>query len=276
MIKLVCPECQRQNEPERIYCHDCGARLDRSALAKVAPKGEDPKQTQRRLKQMLDPGRIKMRLMFFKISKLILGACAAAVLIQMVLPPQDVPERVKNVELQQINLDLENAIASHSAAPLQYTEKQVNDFFVSVVKNKRAALSKYLEFERAFANFDEGVCRITAERSLLGVSLFHAISYNVTLQNGALTAAKNGGSIGRMPIHPLIMKYGDVLLADFWAVLDREKKTVSKMGAIEFHPKAVILIPKTAGAPPAAAVPAPAPAATPGEPPSEATPTPGG
>ena len=43
MIKLVCPECQRQNEPERIYCHDCGARLDRSALAKVAPKVEDPK-----------------------------------------------------------------------------------------------------------------------------------------------------------------------------------------------------------------------------------------
>ena len=46
MIKLVCPECQRQNEPERIYCHDCGARLDRSALAKVAPKMEAPEQTQ--------------------------------------------------------------------------------------------------------------------------------------------------------------------------------------------------------------------------------------
>jgi predicted amidophosphoribosyltransferase len=76
MIKLVCPECQRQNEAERIYCHDCGARLDRSALAKVAPKEEDPKQTQRRLKQILDPGRVKMRLMFFKISKLILGAAA--------------------------------------------------------------------------------------------------------------------------------------------------------------------------------------------------------
>ncbi len=77
MIKLVCPECQRQNEPERIYCHDCGARLDRSALAKVAPKGEDPKETHRRLHKLFDPGRIKMRLLFFKISKLILGAGVA-------------------------------------------------------------------------------------------------------------------------------------------------------------------------------------------------------
>lgn len=243
MIKLVCPECQRQNEPERIYCHDCGARLDRSALAKVAPKGEDAKETQRRLRAMLDPGRLKMRLMFFKISKLILGAGALAVLIQMLLPPE-APERGKTVELQQINLDLENATISHGAAPLQYTEVQANAYLVNVLKSKQAALSKLLQFERALVNFDEGVCRITTERSLVGFSVFHAISYNVTLQNGALTASNNGGSIGRMPIHPMIMKFGDILFTDLWTALDREKKLVAKMGAIEFHPKAVILTPK--------------------------------
>src|SRR5207248_2542951 len=32
-VQLTCPECRRDNEAERIYCHDCGARLDRSALA---------------------------------------------------------------------------------------------------------------------------------------------------------------------------------------------------------------------------------------------------
>lgn len=265
MIKLVCPECQRQNEPERIYCHDCGARLDRSALAKVAPKTEDPKVTQRRLRQLLDPGRIKMRLMFFKISKLILGACALAVVIQMLRPPET-PERAKNVELQQINLDLENAITSHSATPLQYTEAQVNNYLVSVVKNKHAALSKYLEFERALINVDEGSCRITAERSLLGFSVFHAISYNVALKNGTLTASPTGGSIGLMPIHPMIMKYGDVLFTDLWAALDREKKSVSKMETIEFRSKAVILTPKGA---------ATAPAPAPGEPRAEPTPAPG-
>lgn len=263
MIKLVCPECQRQNEPERIYCHDCGARLDRSALAKVAPKMEDPKQTQRRLKQLLDPGRIKMRLMFFKISKLILGAAALAVLIEMLLPSRDVPERSKNIDLQQINLDLENAITSHSAAPLQYSEAQVNNYLVSVVKNKHAALSKYLEFERAFVNFNEGVCRITVERSLLGFSVFHAISSNVALHDGTVTTSTVGGSIGRMPIHPIIMKFGDVLFTDLWAALDREKKSVSKMGAIEFRPKTVILTPKVAAG------------TAPSEPRPEATPTPG-
>ena len=84
------------------------------------------------------------------------------------------------------------------------------------------------------------------ERSLLGFSVFHAISYNVSLQNGTLTASNNGGRIGRMPIHPEVMKYGDVLFADLWGALDSEKKLVSKMGTIEFHPKTVILTPKQA------------------------------
>ena len=93
MIKLICPECRRENEPERIYCHDCGARLDRTALAKSAPKGEDVKETQRRLRTMLDPQRAKMRLMFFKVSKVILGSLRdAAAIVPMLLPP-DFPRK---------------------------------------------------------------------------------------------------------------------------------------------------------------------------------------
>lgn len=244
MIKLVCPECRRENEPERIYCHDCGARLDRTALAKVAPKGEDVKETQRRLRSMLDPGRAKMRLLFFKVSKLILGAVATAAVVQMILPP-DVPAKPKTGDFPpQINLDLENAAMSHGAAPLQYTEAQVNAYLGSALRNKQAALSKLLNFERAFVNLDESVCRVTAERSLFGFSIFTTTSSKVTLQNGTLVAANNGGRIGRLPIHPLLMKYADPIFGDLWAALDRERKAVSKMAAIEFHPQAVVLTPK--------------------------------
>ena len=244
MIKLVCPECRRENEPERIYCHDCGARLDRTALAKIAPKGEDAKETQRRLRTMLDPQRAKMRHLFFKTSKMILGALAAAALIQMVLPP-DLPARAKTGEFPpQINLDLENAIMNHQTAPLQYTEAQVNAYLGSALKSKQAALSKLLQFERAVVRFDETACRITAERSLFGYSVYTSTSSKVSVQNGTLSATNTGGSIGRLPIHPLIMKYGDAMFGDLWAALDREKKSVAKMGAIEFHPQAVVLVPK--------------------------------
>jgi hypothetical protein len=244
MIKLICPECRRENEAERIYCHDCGARLDRTALAKEPPKGEDVKETQRRLKTLLDPGRLKMRLMFFKVSKLILGALVAAAIVQMLLPP-DMPTAPKTGEFPpQIGLDLENAAMNHGQAPLQYTEAQVNAYLGTTLKNKKAALSSLMQFERGVVTFDETVCRITAERSLFGYSFFTTTSTKVTLQDGKVIASNNGGKIGRLPIHPLIMKYADPLFADLWAALDRERKSVAKMNAIEFHQHAVVLIPK--------------------------------
>ena len=245
MIKLVCPECSHENLPERIYCHDCGARLDRTALTKVAPKAEDVKETQKRLRTMLDPQRGKMRHMFFKTSKVILGALVTAAVIQMILPP-DVPARTKTGEFPpQIGLDLENAAYSHRAAPMQYTEAQVNAYLGSALKSKQAALDNFvLRFERAFVKFDENICAVTAERSFFGYSLYTTTSSKVTLQDGALAASNNGGSIGRLPVHPLLMKYADLLFSDLWKALDRERKAVAKMGAIEFHPQAVVLTPK--------------------------------
>lgn len=245
MIKLVCPECRRENESERIYCHDCGARLDRAALAKIAPKGEDAKETQKRLRTILNPQGAKIRHLFFKTSKMILGALATAAVIQMLLPP-DLPPRPKMGDFPpQISLDLENAVFNHSTAPLQYTEAQVNAYLGSALKSKQAALSKLLQFERAMVKFDENVCAITAERSLFGFSVFTTTSSRVSLQNGTLSAENNGGSIGRLPVHPLLMKYADVLFTDLWSALDRERKSVAKMGGIEFRPQAVVLTPKS-------------------------------
>jgi len=244
MITLVCPECRRENEAERIYCHDCGARLDRTALAKVAPKTEDVQATRDRLRKMLDPQRAKIRHLFFKTSKMILGALITAAIIQMILPP-DAPPAPKMGEFPpQITLDLENALLNHSTAPMQYTEAQVNAYLGSALKSKQAALNKYLQFERAIVNFDENVCRITVQRSLFGLSVYTGTSSNVTLDEGAIAATNVGGSIGRLPVHPILMKYGDALFADLWGALDRERKAIAKMERIEFHPQQVVLVPK--------------------------------
>ncbi len=244
MITLVCPECRRENEAERIYCHDCGARLDRTALAKVAPKTEDVQKTRERLRKMLDPQRAKIRHLFFKTSKVILGALVTAAVVQMILPP-DMPPPAKAGDFPpQINLDLENAVLNHSTAPMQYTEAQVNAYLGSALKSKQSALNKYLQFERATVSFDENFFRITAQRSLFGFSVYTATASKVTLQNGAIAATNIGGAIGRLPVHPMLMKYGDVLFTDLWGALDRERKSVAKMDRIEFHPQQVVLVPK--------------------------------
>src|SRR5436305_14599718 len=90
--KLLCPECQRENESERIYCHECGTRLDRAA---VRIKKEPIQDTHKRVKRMFDPQRAKIRALGMSLGRVIVGAGVAALLLDMVLPP-DIPAAPKN------------------------------------------------------------------------------------------------------------------------------------------------------------------------------------
>jgi hypothetical protein len=243
-MKLICPECRRENEPERIYCHDCGAKLDRSVLAKEKPKEEDPKETHRRLAALFDPGRAKLKQRLLQGTKLFLGALILAVIVQVLRPPE-VPERPKAANLPvPINLDLENAAMDPRVPPLHYTDEQVNAYLAYALKSKQPALSKYLQFERLIVAFEEGYSRFTVERSLFGYSLFTTASYSASLENGNIVTKNRGGYLGRMPIHPAVMQYCDILFGDVRAGLERERRSISRLGAVEFHPKTIILAPK--------------------------------
>lgn len=245
-MKLVCPECRRENEAERIFCHDCGARLDRSKLSKAASKEEDPKETQRRLRNLLDGRQAKMRQRFFQGSQLVLAALAMATIVQIVRPP-DLPAQPEAASMtpSQINLDLENAAMDpRNARMLRYTEQQVNDYLAYTLKGKRAALSKYLEFERAIVSLEEGSCRLTAERSLFGWPLFSTVAFTPQVEDGNLTGKVCAGHVGRLPIHPALMAYAGILFADVKSALERERKSIAKLGSVTLQPKVITFLPK--------------------------------
>lgn len=239
--KLICPECHRENEAERIYCHSCGERLDRSDVA-ARNTQETVDETRQRVRELFDPQRAKVRASFFKISKLVLGACVVAAIVQMLLPP-DVPAPIKTeLLLSRIRFELENAATSHQPVQLQYTEEQINAFLMYALKTKQALLNKpLLVFKRAAVGLREGSCTVTAERSLYGYSLYTACSYAPVLKGGKIEAPSKGGSIGRLPIHPRVMQFLSVLFSDVWSALDHEIRLVRKMGGIEFHNQSVVL-----------------------------------
>jgi hypothetical protein len=236
MTKLVCGECRHENEAERIYCHNCGERLDRSAAAAQKPM-VDPTETHRRLQKMLGPPS-RVRHNFFAVSKLVLAAVAAAALVEMALPPE-LPAPTKIVS-PQIDLDLENAHLRPS--PLEYSQDQINAYLAYRLISKKAALTyPFLTFVRATASFREGACTIGVERSLFGYSIFSRTSHRVDTSAGKIAATNVGGWIGRLPIHPAIMQLGDIIFADLWSALERERKLIGKMGAVNFHDGSVTI-----------------------------------
>jgi hypothetical protein len=240
MTKLICPECQRENELERIFCHGCGARLDRSALVVPKTAEENLEQAHRRVQQMFNPDPRRLRRMFFTFCKLTLAAFLTAALVQMILPPE-VPPATQTVALPaQINFDLENAILYHRE--LQYSQEQVNGYLAYALKSKQNSLSKpLLSFKRALVTFGEGTCTIMAERSFFSYPLYQGAMYGVNVAEGKIVASAKGGFVGRLPIHPAIMRYADIIFADLWSALTRERKLVAQMGKVEFHQGNVLL-----------------------------------
>ena len=242
MTKLLCPECRRENEPERIYCHDCGAKLDRSKVISSKPADERVKE-RKRLRNMFDARRAKLRFLFFKLSKLILGACVAAAVIQMILPPDVPPQNKELLSLSQIGLEIETAVTYHRPNQLQYTEDQVNEYLSSTLKGKRKMLNKpFIDFNRGFVRLEEGKCDITVERAIFGYSIFTSTSLAVQLADGKFNVSSKGGAIGRLPVHPQVMDYLNIIFADVWSALDRERKLITKADAMEFHDKSVVIV----------------------------------
>jgi hypothetical protein len=238
MTKLVCAECRHENEAERIYCHNCGERLDRSVVP-AQQKAQDPQEALRRLQKMLGPPN-RARQNFFAASKLALAAAVVAALVEIALPPE-LPAPTKALP-PQIDLDLENAVSYHKLGPLEYTQDQINAYLAYRLISKKAALNKpLLTFVRATASFREGACMIGMERSLFGYSIFSRSSYRVDAGAGKIAATNNGGWIGRLPVHPAIMQFGDIIFADLWSALERERKLLGKMGAVNFHEGSVTI-----------------------------------
>ena len=235
--KLICTECRHENEHERIYCHNCGERLDRSAAA-AHQKVEDPTETHRRLQKMMQ-GPSRTRHNFFVACKLLLAAAATAGLVQMLLPP-DFPSAVKVSSPVQLDLELENA--TRKPLELNPSQQDVNAYLTYRLAGKKKALNKpFLDFGRAAVVFKEGAFVIGWERLFFGYSIYSQSSFRVDSNSGKISAINTGGWIGRLPIHPAIMRYADVISADLWSALDRERKLLSKMGSVTVHDGSVTI-----------------------------------
>jgi hypothetical protein len=242
-VQLTCPECRRDNEAERIYCHDCGARLDRSTLAgRATGKKETAEELHKRMRGMFSQRGVKARLLFLNIAKMTLLAGIVAAAVVILIPP-DVPPAVKSEEFPpQINLSLETLTESRQPQSVQFSEEGVNAYLASALKRKKEKLNHPLiDFERAMVAFTEGNCRVTIERSIFGYSIFSSGDYAIQITGGKVTASPRSGAIGRMPIDPSVMPYAGFLFSDAVAAMDREHKLLNKTGSIQLREKEIIV-----------------------------------
>ena len=240
-IRLACPECQRENEPERIYCHDCGARLDRSALAKTTTTVEAPEVIHRRLSKMFSQRRAKIRHNAANVGKLLIVSAFVALIALMFIPPELPAPKESLMLSSQIALDLERLTQFKRPPQLSYSESDLNDYLGSALRIKKQKLDHpMLKFERAFLRLNDDRVRLTVGRSISGYYPVYASGdFIVKTDNGKLQVAAQGGAIGHLPIHPFLVQKAPFLFGDVISALDRERKLIAHTGSVQLREKSV-------------------------------------
>ncbi len=233
--RLKCKECNHENEPERVYCHNCGAKLDRTLVIKQQREQEAQreKDQKKKPKSKLAPDKPILKPIVWSLLLAFIFGC----LIQMLRVPDDVPERPESsLDYPPVGMDLADRTIAGRANVARYSEAEVNAYLAGSIRSKSdGPLKDYVKFGRALAFFEDGYCSVGFEQLFFERPIYVMGSYEVEVVEGALAAKSIGGQIGRLPIPALIMQYADKLLfKQLQEALKRDITTLSRVGGITF------------------------------------------
>ena len=239
---LPCKECGFVNEPERVYCHQCGAKLDRSILPKEDQlRREPPERARKRIMRMTNPAENVIKTIVVTLIKTLVLAALAAMLIVAAMPPDDAPKGKPELSSRLVSSEISQLVGSPQPRQLLFTQGELNSFLGSGKVKKESSLPG-VTYVRTYVNLEPGIGRVSIERAVCGWPIHIGAIYRTEANQGVFFAENVGGNFGKLPIHPLLMKYASpVLFGDLAASLKPELDSLRKAPYLRIDKQQVIL-----------------------------------
>ncbi len=243
---LPCGQCGYENEAERVYCHNCGAKLDRSLLPKEeenSQKTETPAQARKRIAKMTNPkAGGGLREVKTALNVLIYSALLAALFL-ITQKPEGVPEVSRELAARSVGMDMMEAFNAPQSVRLDFSEPEINAHLKQLLKPKAGAVPG-MEFKRAYVNLLPGVVHIGSEQMFVGLPMYSGVLYRLEVKDGKFTPTILGGNFGRLAVHPMAMQYLDFFFKKLWEALQRERKQMDKMQMVIVQKGTMTLVTK--------------------------------
>lgn len=248
--KLVCTQCQHENEIERVYCHNCGEKLDRSLLPPVDAVKESEEQAKagKKIKKMMNPGRFSLLRNLRTFALIVIFAALVAAVFLATLAPETVPpektERLADVEVAEVWSGMMNTRPSVSVA---FKEFDINYYLRKAVKGSDGTLGTKLD--RVFAHFAPGLITITIQRNAWGLRLYNSITFKPDLADGKWKADVKRVTFGRLTIPAGLAKMTRLdtsTLGAFSKVFEKEIKQLDRVASIEPKESVISFVTKPA------------------------------
>ena len=252
VVNLRCGQCGFENEAERVYCHNCGAKLDRTVLPKAEDdkRHESPERARKRIKKMTNPESNPVAREFKALLRTLAWGAIVASLILMSRQPDDVPDPKPTVVDRFVPTELSQAFEAPAPQTLKFSQEEINYALKQSLKGKESGLIPGIQFSRAFVNLHPDAVRVTTQQSLWGFPFYSSETYKVGMKDGKFAPVLIAGSFGRLPVDPRLMQHVDFSFRQLWPALKRERGYLDKLQDISSEKGQLTLVTKGAAAAP--------------------------
>ena len=237
--RLTCTSCKHENEIERVYCHNCGEKLDRSLLPVLdeSKSVEDLAKERKKVKSLMNPNRFTWvrNVKTFVLIEVFAAAVAAVYLA--VQAPDCVPAAPAKgiiLEISRPDDDWRGMIAAKPATYVVFKETSLNDYLRKTVKGAEGPIG--IKFVRAFIHLEQGLVTVGTERNAWGLSIYNSATFKPVLKDGKWDAEMARFAIGRLTIPPSfakLVKLDTVTLGALSQVFEKEIRGLSRIEKIE-------------------------------------------
>lgn len=211
MNPLACPSCGFANEENRVFCQNCGTRLEVSAkpgdppAAESAPSrptsspyGRTRPPLQERQKSHAPHSGI-VGLLFGFLRTMVLAALVA-VAVQIFRPPDAVPApgQVSEPLASRLAADLHAARENNYPRTVELPIADANNFLAARITGGTGALGARLA--RCYVAPEGALTRFGVEQHVANYPVYLELAIEPAQSGGVTTAKVVRGSVGRLPI----------------------------------------------------------------------------
>lgn len=198
---LRCTACGHDNDPTRVYCHNCGVKLERGGAPTAPVTGFTHPTDVAKMKRPRAP--LPWGKYFAALAKLCLLAIVVAVLAAALLPPRDVPPPVEPDMALAERLSGLASDSSMAGSPRSFAVSAADTarWFVSMVEFAPTENRFQLDPERVYAVQGDGTMRVGLVASFLGaVRIYFEGDYAPVPSAGGYALRPLRYSIGRLSL----------------------------------------------------------------------------
>jgi len=224
-VTLKCAECDHENEPQRVFCHNCGAKLDRTVLAQYGEDVLNPQnvseENRKRVAKLMDSNRLWLRREVIRFFKVIGYSILAAIAYLLIQKPKNIPPAKSDTMPER---DAQMVWGDAMMSPTPVTDSMLEDSINAYLKNAIKEHDNFagVKFKRAYVKLLPGVVVVNAERDVMGFPFYTEVSYKASVEAGVLKSEVVSTHFGRLGIHPKLGMVGTAALDDVWSVLKKK------------------------------------------------------